>query len=249
MQHQALAVGEAQPHAPALPGQLVAVERERHPLGLRDLQGLPVGAQLAGRAGRPGRTRRCTGGTADVARVVDLQELHRVEVDDELQPGHRVRVRVAARGVPHPDVAPADAPPGVPLGDEVRAVGPHVDEHELGVGDPPGRERGAHLGVGAHRRVAVVPLVDRGVRLAARLRLPRGDGVVGEREVGDEGQPVAGAPQHRAGRAGHLVAGTVGAHDVLGAARPARSTRCATPGGARRARAPAGSGRGASRPR
>ena len=77
----------------------MALERERYPLGLCDLQGLPIGAQLE--LGPDGWVVLAVHGrTADVACVVDLKERHRVEVDDRLQPGHRVRIRVATGGVP-----------------------------------------------------------------------------------------------------------------------------------------------------
>ena len=215
MQHEPLAVGEPEAHPPALPAQLVAVEGERNALGLGDLQGLAVGplAQAGDQRGVVLTLHRRPSG---VAAVVDLQERHRVEVDDQLQPGDGVRVRVAAGRGAQPDVTPADAPPGVLLGDEVRAVGPHVDQHERGIGDPPPGQRGQDLGMGTHRSIAVVPLVDGRGGLAARLGVPRGDGVGGEREHGDEGQPLVGAPQHDPGRPGDRVARPVPAHDVLG---------------------------------
>ena len=214
MQDQALAVAETQPQAPALPRQLVAVEGERDPVGLPDVQGLEVGALLEARhvlrhvlalhLGEPGRRG-----------VLDLQQLHRVEVDHELQPAHRVGVGVGVGGVAQPDVAPADAAALVGGGDEVGAVGPDVDEHEIGIGDPALGERGEDVGVAAHGRVAVVPLVDGGVGLLARLGVPGQQGVVGEREHADVGGAVVGVPGDDAGLARDRVAGLERAHHVL----------------------------------
>ena len=139
VQHQAFAVVEPDPHPPALPAQLVAVQGERHTVRLADLQRLQVLALL-----QPGdllghvlahHRRRI-----DRAGVLDLQQLHRVEVDHEVQPADVVGVGVATGRVPAPDVAPADPTAPVPLREDRVAVGPHVDVHHRRVGDtPPGQ--------------------------------------------------------------------------------------------------------------
>ena len=63
-------------------------------------------------------------------------------------------------------------PAAVRLGDEVRAVGPGVDQHAVHVGDAAAGERLDHARVAPQRRVALVELVDGHVRLLAGLVLP-----------------------------------------------------------------------------
>ena len=178
VQHQALAVGETQPHPPVLPRQRVAVQGERRALGLDDLQRPPRGARgVAGdvRRGVLAHHRR----EAGVRPVLDLQQLHRVHVDDELEPGHRVRVRVGPRGGAQPDVAPADPAAREGLGDQAGPVGPDVDQRQRRVVDAALGQRRDHVGVAAHRLVALVPLVDGRVGLAAGLGFPCQQGVIG----------------------------------------------------------------------
>ena len=173
VQDHALAVVEADAQRPLLPAHAVAVERERDALGLRDLERLEVVAQLAGRARGGGRTRPSSRGSSTRCDVLDLEQLHAVEVDDEVQPGDRVGVRARALLAAVPDVGPADAAAAVGLGHEVRAVGPGVDQHPVQVGDPAVGERLDHARVAAQRRVALVELVDGHVRLPVGLVLPR----------------------------------------------------------------------------
>ena len=127
VQDHPLAVVEADAQRPLLPLQPVAVEREGDALGLGDLERLEVGALLlAGHEVRDVLAHR--GRLVDAVDVLDLEQLHAVEVDDEVQPGDRVGVRARALLAAVPDVGPADAPAAVGLGDEVGAVGPGVDQ-------------------------------------------------------------------------------------------------------------------------
>ena len=181
VQHQALAVGEPQPHPPVLPRQRVPVEGERRALGLDDLQRPQRGARGVARDVRggvlPHHLRE-----AGVRPVLDLQQLHGVHVDHELEPGHRVGVRVAPRGAAQPHVAPADPAARERLGDQGGPVGPHVDQGQRRIVDPALGQRRDHVGVAAHRLVALVPLVDGRVGLAARLGFPCQQGVIGPRQ-------------------------------------------------------------------
>src|SRR6185312_450868 len=89
------------------------------------------------------------GGTAFGAAVLEFEQLHRVQVDDGVQPGEVVRVGVAQLAAAVPDVAPADPAARVPLGDERGAVGPHVRQHPGQVGDAPLGQRRDDVRVGA----------------------------------------------------------------------------------------------------
>ena len=85
--------------------------------------------------------------------VLDLQHLEAVQVHDDLEPGHRMGVRVAVRGRPQPDVAPAEAPVAPLLGHHRCAVGPDVEQHQARVGDAaPGHARRAPPGARAAPR-------------------------------------------------------------------------------------------------
>ena len=192
VQHEALAVVEAQPQLPVLPAEQVAVEREADPVGLADLQRRhlaqphreEVGQVLAHHLGV---------GAAGGA-VLDLEQLHRVQVDDGMQAGDVVGVRVAALAAPVPQVAPADPAARVAVGDERRAVGPHVGEDPGQVGDPAPGQRLGDGRVGAQHLVALVPLVDGHVGLLAGQVIPRGDLVRGQRHGPAVGPAVGAIP-------------------------------------------------------
>ena len=99
VEHQALARGEADPHPPLLPAQLVAVELEARALRLADLDRLEV------RRGVPDRLRRCSWRPRRQrhdAAVLDRDHLHRVQVDDGDQVGDRPGVAVVAAGPARP---------------------------------------------------------------------------------------------------------------------------------------------------
>ena len=140
VQDHALAVVEADAQRPLLPAQQVPVERERGALRLADLERLEVVAQpQAGHEARDVLAHRVR--LVDAVRVLDLEQLHAVEVDDEVQPGDRVRVRAGAVLAAVPDVGPAEPAVVVGLRQQVRAVRPGVDQDAVGVGDPARRER------------------------------------------------------------------------------------------------------------
>ena len=110
VQHQALAVVEARAACDQF------CQRSRWPSRVNEApsgwvisSGLRSVAQRAGRARARGRTRPCTGGRPRRSpRVLDVQQLHRVQVDDRVQPVDRVRVRVAARAWRAARCRPAD---------------------------------------------------------------------------------------------------------------------------------------------
>ena len=133
-------------------------------------------------------------GPLDAVVVLDPEQLHAVEVDDEVQPGDRVGVRARALRAAVPDVGPADAAAAVGLRDEVRAVGPGVDQHPVEVGDAAAGERLDHARVAAQRLVALVELVDGHVRLAVGLVLPGHDTVLAERHGRPVDLPVVAVP-------------------------------------------------------
>jgi hypothetical protein len=89
-----------------------------------------------------------------------------------------VRVAVVARAVP--DVAPPDPQAPVALGYERRAVGPDVDEHAVEVGDAAPGKGLRHARVGAQLLVALVPLVDRHVRVLSGQVPPVGHSTGGQ---------------------------------------------------------------------
>ena len=178
-------------------------------------------------------------GLVDAVDVLDLEQLHPVEVDDEVQPGDRVGVRARPVLAAVPDVGPADPAAAVLLGDEVRAVGPGVDQDAVHVGDAALRERRDHARVGAQGGVALVELVDGHVRLAVRVVLPAQHAVLVERDQRLVDRAVVAVPADHDGLA--LQRGARRGAPPW-AARAARSRRSAS---ARRRR---GRG-GGSRPR
>ena len=193
----------------------MAVQGERRALGLDDLQRPPRGARgVAGdvRRGVLAHHRR----EAGVRPVLDLQQLHRVHVDDELEPGHRVRVRVGPRGGAQPHVAPADPAAREGLGDQAGPVGPDVDQRQRRVVDAALGQRRDHVRVAAHRLVALVPLVDGRVGLAAGLGFPCQQGVSGHRQFRDVREAVPGVPHDRPRHPLDRIPGAVPAHHLLG---------------------------------
>ena len=192
MQHQALAVVETQPELPVLPAQLVAFESEPDPGGLADLQR----RHLAQRRGDQPRQvlAHDVRGIAFVVTVLELEQRHRVQVDDGVQAGDVMGVRVGLLAAPVPDIAPAEPSAAVPLGYQRGAVGPHVGQHQGQVGDPAPGQRLDDRGVGAEHLVALVPLIDGHVRLLAGQVLPCCDVVAGQRDGGAVGLAVRAVP-------------------------------------------------------
>jgi hypothetical protein len=116
-------------------------------------------------------TARLRPGQPDQRRRGSVREHHHFEYHDlrfELrfaEPRHVACVRVGAGHRPAPHVAPTDPAVLVLLRHEEVAVGPDVDEDQVGVGDAAPGEGLDHLRVTAQHLVAIVPLVDREVRL------------------------------------------------------------------------------------
>ena len=152
------------------------------------------------RSGDPGEARVVLAGhlgEAVVVVVLDVEHLEGVHVDDDLETGHRVRVRVAARRRPHPDVAPAEPAITPLLGHHLLAVGPHVEQDQRGVADPASGQRREHLGVLVQGVVDVVVLVDGEVRADAGHVGPGDDRVGHQVDHGLVGLVGRLLPQHR----------------------------------------------------
>ena len=140
--------------------------------------------------------------------VLELEQLHGVDVEHHLQARDRVGVEVALGGLAVPDVAPAQPPVAPLLGHQCLAVGPHLDGHQRHVGDAAVGERRDHVGMGTHRLVDLVVLVHGEVRGHVGDVGPRQHGVVGQVDDTLEGLVVRPVPQHRERRTTDRVAGT-----------------------------------------
>ena len=166
VQHQPLAVVEADPHPPPLPAKLVAFERERRAVGLADLERPQIVAESQTR----NQLRPVLAHHLRQPRVIDvlqLEQLHAVDVDDRPQAPDVVRIRIRLLAAAHPHVTPRD--PAVAVGgrDQRLGVRPRVDEHQVEVVDPTARERSDHVGMTANQLVALVVLLAGEVRLHA----------------------------------------------------------------------------------
>ena len=204
VQDEALAVVEAEPHRPVLPAQLVAIQRERGAIRLADLERLDVVAQLqAGdelrRVLAHHRRRRGVGG---MPIVLELEQLHRVEVDDRVQARERVGVWIAVGRGAMPDVGPADPPVRVLRRRDRRAVGPYVDQHQIHIGHAALGERLDHRRVPAQHLVGLVVIGDGHRRVLAGRELgPRRDAVLGQRDRALEPAAVLTVPADDLGHA------------------------------------------------
>ena len=205
VQDQAFPVVEADPQGPFLPAQLVAVQLERDPFRLGDVQRAHVVAGVvAGDEARHVLAHHLRG--IDRAGVADVEQFHPVEVEHRMQAVDGMRVWIGAWGRPAPDVHPAHPPVPVLLGDQRVTVGPGVEQDQVQVGDPPAGQRGDDLGVAPQHRVGLEPLADRRVRLHAGPVLEAGDLVAGERDGGGVGVAVFGVPAGDAGLPDHRLA-------------------------------------------
>jgi len=215
VEDRALAVVEAEPHLPLLPLQLVAVPCEGDALLLGDLQRPEICAQPLVRD-QPRHVLAHDLGLVDGEGILDLEELHLVQVDDAVEPVHGVGVRVAALLGPVPGVGPAKPQPLVLLGHEKVAIGPHLHEDLGDVGDPAPGERVHDTRVCAQRLVALVQLVDGQVRLLARLVPPGEHPILGERDDRLVRLAIVPVPADDGRLAGDRVTGPVGANGLLG---------------------------------
>ena len=194
VQHESLAVVEADPHRPLLPAKLVAVQRERRTVRLGDRQRRDVGAQCLARHQLrrvlTHRLRRVLGQL-----VLELEQLHRVEVDDRMQAGKCVRVRVTVRRAAVPDIGPPDSPARVLGWRDRRAVSPDVDQHQVHVGHAAAPQRFDHLRMLAQRNIALVVVGDGHRRMLARRKFrPRRDLIAVQRHRAPEGPAVSAIP-------------------------------------------------------
>jgi hypothetical protein len=129
VQDQPFPVVEAQSQPPVLPGEQVAVERERDAVGLADVQRLDLPQRDRDQSGpvlaHHRRQRRIAAGRV----VFEVQQFHPVEVDDRMQPRQVMGVGAALLTAPAPDVGPAQPQAAVALRHQRRGIGPHVGEH------------------------------------------------------------------------------------------------------------------------
>ena len=169
----------------------------------------------AARRSRPGDVLPVDVRLAVVVVVLDLEQLERVHVDDQLEPGDRVGVRVAVGRLASPQVAPAQASVAVLLRHHRLAVGPHVDQHQAHVGEAARGQLGDHVGVLAQRLVHLVELVDGEVRRDIRyvLRTTSQSHRSGRRSPRRSGCPSGSTPPRRV--PGHRVARAPRQHVVL----------------------------------
>ena len=205
MQDEALAVVEADPQGPVLPAERVAVQLERGPFGLADLQRAQIVAgPVAG--DEPGHVLAHHRRRVDGAGVADVEQFHPVEVQHRMQAVHRVGVGVRAGCGAAPDVHPGHPAVTVLLGDQRVPVGPGVEHDQAEVGDPAAGQRGDDSRFLPEHRVGLVPFGDRGVRLHARPVFEGGHLVAGEGDRGGIGPAVVPVPARDARLAGHGVA-------------------------------------------
>ena len=175
MQGQSLTGVEADPDPPLLPRDLMAGDGEARPVGLGDLDRSEIVARragvLRGVVARLGRERGDAG-------VLELDELHRVQIDDRDQPLDRTRVAVVARLRAHPGQRPAQ-PPVVA---QRPARRPRVDHQQAGIGDAASGQRREELGVGLEHLLAFDELLEHHPWLHARDERHRGHRLIGERD-------------------------------------------------------------------
>ena len=122
-----------------------------------------------------------TVGSSDAAVVLDPQHLHRVDVDDAVQPADRMGVGTLAGTVLAPGVRPAEPSVAVLRRCDGVAVGPGVDEHQVQSVMPRLASAAMNVGMLAHQLVALEELVDGEVGLHAGDVVERLDAVVGQR--------------------------------------------------------------------
>ncbi len=143
--------------------------------------------------------------------IFDLEHLEGVHVHDDLEPGDRVGVRVAAGFGAQPDVAPAQPAVAQVLRHHRGAVRPDVEQHQIWVIDAAGGQRGEDALVLVQGMVDLVVLVDGEVRARPRDVRPGLDSVTGQ--VDDGFVSLVGAPVPQDGE-------RAPGHRILRAARP-----------------------------
>ena len=126
--HRTFAIVEPQSHRPVLPAQFITVDSERDAVGLADLERLEVGALLCAAYLRI--VFAIDLWQTVVMMIFDLEHLEGVHVDDDLETGNQVRIRITLRRFPHPQVAPTEPSVAPLLRHHRRAVGPDVEEHQ-----------------------------------------------------------------------------------------------------------------------
>jgi hypothetical protein len=208
--HEALARRESEPHPPLLPAQLVIAELEARALRLMDLDGLEIGAG----AGHVGRVVRVLRRQRHDAAVLDLQDLHRVQVDDGEEIGDGPRVAVVVGMAPHPRQR-AHEPPAFVVGESEVAGRPRVHHRETEIRHPATAHGLLPSGIGADRGRALGELVEHDGRLHAGHVLPGHDAPLRQRDDGLPGLPGGAVQEHDEGGAFDRIAGSVAEHDLL----------------------------------
>ncbi|SLD39915.1 Uncharacterised protein [Mycobacteroides abscessus subsp. massiliense] len=123
-------------------------------------------------------------GPLDGERVLDIQQLHAVHIDDAMESIDGSRVWVGAVGGADPGVRPAQTSSPVLLGHDRVAVGPGVHEYQVHIGDAPPGQRGDHVGMPAQDRVGLFPLVNSEVGLDSGNVVPGQHLTGGQRDKG-----------------------------------------------------------------
>jgi hypothetical protein len=172
VQHQPLPGGEPDAERPVGPADVVALDLERRPFRLGDLDRLQVRARRADVLGQvvAGLLR-----DRDEVPVLHGQHLPGVEVVDDDEVLGRMRVRVVPRVQPRVDQRPDQPAPLVV--DAVVAGRPWLDADQVQVGHPAATQRLDHPGVGLARLLGLAELVqhDRRLRRHRQLRPLGGD--------------------------------------------------------------------------
>ena len=226
VQDQAFAVVEAEPQLPVLPAQQVPVQVERDPLRLGDLQRRHVAQRHRDQLRQV--LAHHLGLGARVGLVADLQQRHRVEVHDRVQPAEVVRVGITFLAAAVPDVRPAQPQATVTWRDQVGAKGPEVGKDARAISDAALGERRRQGRVAPQHLVALVPLVLGDVRLLAGQRFPGGDGAAVQRHHGAVSMAIVAVPADGQRLAGRRLAAPRPGRPWP--ARGARSRRSATAG-------------------
>jgi hypothetical protein len=142
--------------------------------------------------------------------VLDVDDLHLVEVELDDQPLDRPGVAVLARLRAHPGERPQDAPLGGRVALAGVAGGPRVDHGQREVLDAALAHGRLPLRVGLHGLLAGHELLPHDLRLHALDVLPRDHAAVGERDHRLIGGALGALVEHHERLAGHGLAGLDG---------------------------------------
>ena len=147
--------------------------------------------------------------------ILDVDDLHLVEIDDGEEVGHRAGVAVVGGMAPHPGQRADQAAPLLAREAEVPGR-PRVDHGEAEIGDAALAHGLLPARIGAHRGLALEELVEDDRRLDAGHGRPREHALLGQRDDRLVGRPGRVVEQDREGLALDGRARLVAQHHVLG---------------------------------